>query len=115
LKARPQLEECAQSHPSALSSKQPQIVTRPDVEHALILWVWHMEEKGKTLSGLMLRAKHVRFKDWFDVPEGECLLGEGWVALFCKAYRIKEHHCHREAASVNSKYFDKVMQPSYNK
>jgi hypothetical protein len=34
------------SNPTALSGKRPRVVTRPDVEMALVLWVKHMEEKG---------------------------------------------------------------------
>jgi hypothetical protein len=33
------------------------VVTRPDVERALILWVRHMEERGETVNGPMLKAK----------------------------------------------------------
>jgi hypothetical protein len=32
-------------NPNALSSKRPRIVTRPDIERALILWIRHMESK----------------------------------------------------------------------
>jgi len=33
------------------------------VEKALYLWFKHMEEKGETVSGPMLVAKHTRFED----------------------------------------------------
>ncbi|KAF8223097.1 hypothetical protein L208DRAFT_1085398, partial [Tricholoma matsutake] len=39
------------------SSKHPHVVTRPDVERALILWVKHVEEKGETVNGPMLKVK----------------------------------------------------------
>jgi hypothetical protein len=42
------------SHPNALSLKRPHVVTRPDVERALILCVRHMGEKGETVNGPML-------------------------------------------------------------
>ena len=46
-----ELEDCVNSHPSALSSMCVRVVTCPDVEHALILWVQHMESKGETVTG----------------------------------------------------------------
>ncbi|KAG2355869.1 hypothetical protein BDR07DRAFT_1244590, partial [Suillus spraguei] len=42
------------SNPHALSSKRPRVVTRPDVEWALLTWVKHMEIKGDTVNGPML-------------------------------------------------------------
>ena len=57
LKSREELEKRVTSHPNALSSKRPRVVTRPDVERALVLWVKHMEEKGETVNGPMLQVK----------------------------------------------------------
>lgn len=57
IKQRVELEERAGSNPMALSSKHPRVVTRPDVERALILWVRSMEEKGETVTGPMLCVK----------------------------------------------------------
>jgi hypothetical protein len=37
-------------------------MTWPDVEKALVLWVKHMEEKGETVTGPMLVAKHEKYK-----------------------------------------------------
>jgi Tc5 transposase DNA-binding domain len=85
LRDRASLEARIDSNPSALSSKRPRIVVRPDVERALYLWVKHMEEKRETVSGPMLRAKRRRFEELFNVPEEERLPGDGWVASFCKA------------------------------
>ncbi|KAF9224586.1 DDE-domain-containing protein [Gyrodon lividus] len=50
------------------------------VERALVLWVKDMENKGETVTGLMLREKWRRFGDQFQICE------------FC---------CHGEAASVD--------------
>jgi hypothetical protein len=50
------------STPVALSTKRARIVTRPDVEKALVLWVKHMEEKGETVSGPMLVAKREKYE-----------------------------------------------------
>jgi len=57
MKARKTLEEQVHSHPNALSGKRPRAVTSPEVERALVLWVWHMEEKGESVSGPMLHKK----------------------------------------------------------
>jgi len=88
-----------QSTPGALSSKRARIVTRPDVERALVLWIRHMEEKGETVTGPMLKEKRRKFEEQLDVPEQEQLQGDGWVAPFCRAYGIKERRRHGEAGS----------------
>ena len=52
---RAELEARSLSNSTALSSKRARIVTRPDVERALVLWVHHMlETKKETVSGPML-------------------------------------------------------------
>jgi hypothetical protein len=91
VKAWPKLKKCITSYPNVLSSKCPQIVTHPDVERALVLWVQHMEEKGETFSGPMLREKQARFEQQFDVPESKQLKGDGWIGPFCRAHGYKEH------------------------
>ena len=100
IKMRATLEERAKSIPTALSSKRARVVTRPDVERALILWVRHMEEKKETVSGSILREKRKQIEEMLQVPETERLPGEGWVAPFRKAYKIKEFRRHG-AASVD--------------
>ena len=92
LKSQEELEKCVTSHPNALSSKCPCVVTRPDVERALVLWVKHMEEKGETVNGPMLKVKQLKFEEQFDVPEADRLHGDGWIVPFCKAYGYKETH-----------------------
>ena len=86
-----ELEAHMSETPNALSSKQPHVVTSPDVEKALFLWVKHMEEKGESVKyGPMLITKHQKFEDHFNVPDNESLRGESWVTPFCKTYKIKE-------------------------
>ena len=61
---------------------QPQrvrIVTRPDVEEALRLWVQHMESKWETISQAMLVEKQAQFEDMLAVPEFEKLQSCSWV------------------------------------
>jgi hypothetical protein len=84
LKTRPVLEARVQSHPNALSTKRARIVTRPDVEQALILWFQHMQAKRETVNGPMLKEKRKRFEEQLNVPESERLTGDGWIASFCK-------------------------------
>ncbi|KAF9219086.1 hypothetical protein BS17DRAFT_811334 [Gyrodon lividus] len=95
------MEAHANDNPNALSSKRPRVVTRPDVERALVLWVRDMEQKGETISGPMLREKQKRFEDKFQVPETERLLGESWVQSFCNTYKFHEICQHGEAALVD--------------
>jgi hypothetical protein len=101
VKRRAELEARVDSNPNALSSKRPRIVTRPDVEQALFKWVKHMEVKGETVNGPMLRAKRAKFEEEFDVPKEERLSGDGWVSSFCRTYKIREHRRHGEAGSVD--------------
>jgi hypothetical protein len=95
------MEERSQSNPLALSAKRVRIITRPDVERALVLWVNHMVENGETVSGPMLREKRKRFEGLLKVPDDERLTGDGWIPSFCKTYKIKEHKRHGEAGSVD--------------
>ncbi len=60
-----------------------------------------MESKQELVTRPMLHEKHKRFEELLQVPEEECLLGEGWVLPFCKVYNIKEHQQHGEAGSVD--------------
>ena len=96
------MEARIHDNPSALSSKRPRIVTRPDVERALVLWVQHMEHKNEMVTSYMLCEKRGRFEDEFNVPEKERLLGGHWVQSFCKTYKLREHRRHGEAASVDT-------------
>ncbi|KAG6865491.1 hypothetical protein C0995_005985, partial [Termitomyces sp. Mi166 len=73
LKEWEKYEAHAQDNPNALSSKHPHVVTRPNVERALFLWVKHMEAKGETVNGLMLKKKRIRFEKELGVPEEERL------------------------------------------
>jgi hypothetical protein len=84
IKQRQELEECMHSNPSALSSKCPCIVTRPDVERALVIWLRSMEEKQETVNGKMLVEKRKHFEKELNVPENERLEGESWVQSFCR-------------------------------
>ena len=69
---------------TALSEKWAWIVTHPDVERALILWVNHMEEKLENVMGAMLVARWAKFEDKLGVPDAEQLKSDGWVQGFCK-------------------------------
>ncbi|KAK2463927.1 hypothetical protein APHAL10511_004099 [Amanita phalloides] len=88
LKMRQQLEEQVHDNPNALSGKRCRIVTRPDVEEALVQWVKQMENKTKHVTGAMLQEKQRRFENLLKVPEDERLTGEGWVTSFKKAYKL---------------------------
>ena len=80
---RTEIEARVESIPNALSSKRPRVVTRPDVDHALWLWVQKMEQKGEVVNSRMLMAKQEVFENALDVPEDERLPGPGWIQPFC--------------------------------
>jgi hypothetical protein len=102
LQKRHEMEARATANPTALSSKRPRVVTRPDVERAVLLWFRSMQEHGETVSGLMLSEKRTRFEKLLEVPDEERLGGSmGWVASFCRTYQIKEYRRHGEAGSVD--------------
>jgi hypothetical protein len=86
LKERPEMEARVQSNPNALSSKRPRVVTRPDVDRALWLWVQQMEKKAEVVNGAMLMAKREVFEEALEVPEDERLRGPGWIQSFCHAW-----------------------------
>ena len=51
------MEACVDSIPNALSCKQPHVVTRPEVDCVLWLWVQQMDWKGEPVNSGMLMAK----------------------------------------------------------
>ena len=83
LQQRPAMEACVHSNRNALSSKWPRIITRPDVDCALWLWVGHMEKKWEVVNSGMLIEKQAMFEEALSVPEDERLPGHGWVQSFC--------------------------------
>ena len=85
LKKREEVEKYATSFPNAVSTKRERIVTRPDVDRALYLWVKSMEAKGEVVTGSMLSTKRGFFEEELRVPEEARLRGEGWLASFKKA------------------------------
>jgi hypothetical protein len=84
-KGREEDQQRLLSNPTALSGKRAQVVTRPDVEKALVLWVKHIKEKWEHVTSAMLVAKQGKFEDLMDVPEEERLRSDGWVQKFCRA------------------------------
>jgi hypothetical protein len=66
-----------ESNPTALSTKRAQVVTRPDVEKALVLWVGHIEQKCETVTSPILEAKCVKFEDAMNMPEDKRLQSGG--------------------------------------
>ena len=83
LQQRLEVEAHVDSNANASSSKQPYIVTNPDVERALQVWVQQMEWKGELVNSGMLIVKRKYFEDEMGVPEDERLHGNGWVQKFC--------------------------------
>ncbi|KAH9013971.1 hypothetical protein EDB85DRAFT_1852030, partial [Lactarius pseudohatsudake] len=76
-KGREEDQQRLLSNPTALSGKKAQLVTWPDVEKALFLWVKHMEEKLEHVTSAMLVAKQGKFEDLLEIPEEERLHSDG--------------------------------------
>lgn len=112
LKARTNLEQRIDDNPSALSSKRPRIVTRPDVEKALIIWVRAMGDKGEYVTGTMLREKRKRFEDLLGVPEEERLSSDGWVASFTRTYHLRGRRRHGKAVSADLAAAEAEQEPT---
>jgi len=85
LQQRLEMEARVDSIPNALSCKRPHAVTRPDVDHALWVWVQQMDQKGEPVNACMLMAKREVFENVLEVPEDERLPGPGWIQPFCTA------------------------------
>src|ERR1700749_1396635 len=71
LKQRMEMEARVESIPNALSCKRPRVVTRPDVDRALWLWVQQMDRRGEVVNSRMLMAKREGLEKALDVPEDE--------------------------------------------
>lgn len=86
---RQKLEARAAATPNGLSSKRDRVVTRPDVERALALWVTEMNKKNETVSERMLMEKRRRFEVHFEVPENERMADSmGWLQSFKTTYAV---------------------------
>jgi hypothetical protein len=48
------------------------------------------DSKGEIIMGPMLREKCAHFEELLNVPDNQCLSGDGWVMFFCKTYKLKE-------------------------
>ncbi|KAJ7670534.1 hypothetical protein B0H17DRAFT_1141763 [Mycena rosella] len=84
LKQRGEVETRVTSNPTALFSKRKRIVTHPDVERGLVMWVAQIEGKGETVTGDMLVEKRRWLEEAFDVPNEQRLSNCGWLGSFLK-------------------------------
>ncbi|KAJ7614174.1 hypothetical protein FB45DRAFT_697418, partial [Roridomyces roridus] len=67
----------ATGEPNVLSMKRARVVTSPEVDKALGLWVQDMERKRHTVTGPMLIEQRKRFEVALDIPEEQRLTGGG--------------------------------------
>jgi len=88
LKKHSQREAEVPANPAALSSKHACIVTRPDVDQALWMWVQDCMSKSRTVSGPELSEKRKIFEVKFKVPEMEWLSETSWQQAFYKRLSI---------------------------
>ena len=79
----------ATGEPNVLYMKCAQVVTSPKVDKALGLWVQDMEQKRRTMMGLMLIEQRKQFEEALDIPEEQWLTGMGWIDSFKKGCTIK--------------------------
>ena len=84
VKGRAADQEQLLATPTSLTGKKIPIVTRPDVEAALVLWVKHMDQKKEHATGPMFMAKRAALEKAMNVPEEERLHSNGWVQKFCR-------------------------------
>ncbi|KAJ3979904.1 hypothetical protein F5890DRAFT_1420612, partial [Lentinula detonsa] len=78
MKDRTKLGARAAANPTALSLKKARVVTEPEVERALYLWVRHLNiEKGELASGPMLQVKRAAFEEALGIPNERRLTGKG--------------------------------------
>ncbi|KAJ7215372.1 hypothetical protein GGX14DRAFT_312813, partial [Mycena pura] len=63
----------ATGEPNVLSMKRARVVTSPEVDKALGLWVRDMEQKRRTVMGPMLIEQRKRFEEALDIPEEQRL------------------------------------------
>lgn len=47
-----------------------------------------MEERGELVTGAMLSEKRARFEKQLNVPDAERLMGDRWIASFCRTCSI---------------------------
>ncbi|KAJ3514077.1 hypothetical protein NMY22_g14859 [Coprinellus aureogranulatus] len=101
LAKRTQIEDRVAEYSGGASAKRERIVTAPQVDRSLFLWLKEMEAKNETVSGKMLIEKRKIFEERLGIPQAQRLEGPGWLASFCRAYGVKEIRRHGEAASVD--------------
>ena len=74
----------------------------PDLEKILYIWQQRIEEKGRVISGELLREKAQRI--WYELPQYSALpcpeFSNGWLQKFKKRHNISEHILHGEHGSV---------------
>ena len=104
LKKRDKREAEVTANPAALSSKRARVVTRPDVDRALWMWVQDRMSKSRTVSGPELSQKRKTFEEKFGVPEVERLSEAGWQQAFYKRWSIFPVHQLGEANLPNKRY-----------
>ncbi|KAH9037600.1 hypothetical protein EDB85DRAFT_1888295 [Lactarius pseudohatsudake] len=96
LKKQKELEAYATSFPDAVSTKRERIVTCPDVDQALYLWVKSMEAKNEIVTGCLLgpfvankMGRHIRYQICETKKHGEATSVDQ-VAVIAKQEKVWE-------------------------
>ncbi|KAF6756552.1 hypothetical protein DFP72DRAFT_768376, partial [Ephemerocybe angulata] len=77
LKKRSWIKDQVSRAPGGASAKRECVVTCPEVDHALALWVKAMDAKNETVSGKMLVEKRRIFEERMAISEERRLDGTG--------------------------------------
>ncbi|KAF8433097.1 hypothetical protein L210DRAFT_960474 [Boletus edulis BED1] len=68
----------------------------------------HSEAKGEQFNGQMLKEKHSKFQELFNVPNVERLLGDGWITSFCRTEQARVRGILSKFAPHNQWNFDET-------
>jgi hypothetical protein len=85
LKKKEEIRALVAEDPNALSMKRAHVVTCPEVDAVLSIWVRDMEQKKRAVTGAMLIVKRRQFEEALKIPEERRLTGNGWLESFKKA------------------------------
>ncbi|CAK5275207.1 unnamed protein product [Mycena citricolor] len=107
IKKKDEIRETVANSSGAGSQKRARVVTCPEVDEALSLWVQDMEQKKNTVTGAMLIEKRKRLEELLNVPKEKRLTGTGWLESFKAANNLQERKRHGEAGSVDLEAVEK--------
>ncbi|CAK5267874.1 unnamed protein product [Mycena citricolor] len=85
------------------SQKRARVVTCPEVDKALSVWMYNKEEKRNMVTGTILVVKRKCLEELMGIPEEQCLTGNSWLESFKKVNDLHECKRYGKAGSVDLK------------